>query len=106
MMPLSEIFLFGIILYVGYRFVFNFFLPVYRTTKHIRQQFRNMQDPGMNGPSNPFQQSAAGQGRQQPGSPDGAQPGKARQNGPSSGKPAADAPKNTMGEYIDFEEIK
>jgi hypothetical protein len=90
MMPLSEIFLFGIILYVGYRFVFNFFLPVYRTTKHIRQQFRNMQDP--RGP--------------QPGSPNEAQPGGTQQNGSSSGKPAADTPKNTMGEYIDFEEIK
>ena len=90
MMPLSEIFLFGIILYVGYRFVFNFFLPVYRTTKDIRHQFRNMQDPL----------------GQQPGSPDGAQSGKAQQHGPSTGKPAADSPKNTMGEYIDFEEIK
>jgi hypothetical protein len=105
MMPLSEIFLFGIILYIGYRFVFNFLLPVYRTTRHIRQQFRNMQDPGMKGASNPFQQSTSQQGRPQPGSSNGTQSGGARQNDTSSGKPA-DSPKNTMGEYIDFEEIK
>jgi hypothetical protein len=113
MMPLSEIFFLGIVLYLLYGFIFNFLLPVFRTTRQVRQQFRNMQDPNMQGQGNPFQafnarnggaqtSQSTGQGPQQNGpnrttaSPDGAQ----------SQKPRTDSPKNTMGEYIDFEEIK
>jgi hypothetical protein len=107
MMPLSEILFFGVVFYLAYRFIFNFFLPVFRTTRHIRQQFRNMQDPSMNDQSNPFQQSASAQGRAQPNSPNGTQQGRAQQNATQSGKAgAATTPKNSMGEYIDFEEIK
>jgi Plant ATP synthase F0 len=44
MMPLSEIFFLVIVFYLLYRFVFNFLVPVLRTTRHVRQQFRNMRN--------------------------------------------------------------
>jgi hypothetical protein len=82
MMPLSEIFFLAIVLYLLYRFVFNFLLPVVRTTRQVRQQFRNMQE-GMGGE----QQQFNGGERVQ------------KQQRPSGGKP----PKE---DYLDFEEIK
>jgi hypothetical protein len=89
MMPLSELLFLGIVLYVLYKFIFNFFLPIFRTTKHVRQQFRNMQGPGQNQePGSAFQRSHT-----RP--PEESQPKK--QDASS---------KNSMGEYIDFEEIK
>jgi hypothetical protein len=88
MMPLSEIFFLGIVLYLLYRFIFNFFLPIFRTTKQVRQQFRNMQDSARN-PGGPFQQSYnRPSGEPQP-----------KKKDPRSSN-------NTMGEYIDFEEVK
>jgi hypothetical protein len=89
MMPLSEIFFLGIVLWLLYRFVFNFFVPIIRTTRQVRQQFRNMQD-SMQNPGGPFQQQSNSQSREEP------QPKK--KDAPSSS--------NTMGEYIDFEEVK
>jgi hypothetical protein len=83
MMPLSEIFFLAIVLYLLYRFVFNFLLPVVRTTRQVRQQFRNMQE-GMGGEQQSFNEHVQGQQKQQR---------------PSGGKPPA-------GDYIDFEEIK
>lgn len=43
-MALSEIFFLAIVLYLLYRFVFNFLVPVIRTTRHVKQQFRNMHE--------------------------------------------------------------
>jgi hypothetical protein len=80
-MALSEVFFLAIAFYLLYRFVFNFIVPVARTTRHVRQQFRNMQD--MQDP--PRQQQA------QSGPP------------PSQQRPTS---KPQAGEYIDFEEIK
>jgi Domain of unknown function (DUF4834) len=88
MMPLSEIFFLGIVLYLLYRFVFNFFLPIFRTTRQVRQQFRNMQENNRQGAEGPFQRSYT-------------QPGE-----PQPKRPEPTASNNTMGEYIDFEEIK
>ena len=87
MMPLSEIFFLGIVLYLLYRFIFNFCLPVARATRQVRQQFRNMQG-NQQDPAGPFQQQYTQQSR-----PEGK-----KQDTPSSN--------NKMGEYIDFEEIK
>ena len=78
MMPLSEIFFLAIVLYLLYRFVFNFLIPVARTTRQVRQQFRNMQQGG-----NATEEQQARPKKEE--------------------RPAA---KPTMGEYIDFEEIK
>jgi len=82
MMPLSEIFFLAIVLYLLYRFVFNFLLPVVRTTRQVRQQFRNMQE-GMGG--NEQQHFTTGEQKQQ--------------------RPATGS-KPLKGDYIDFEEIK
>lgn len=79
---LAEIFLIIIVFYLLYRFVFNFLLPVVKTTRHVRQQFRNMQ--GMPG--------------DQPNEPQQPQP-KSWQERHSSTKGAAE-------DYIDFEEVK
>jgi hypothetical protein len=89
-MALSEIVFLGIVLYLLYKFVFNFFLPIFRTTKHVREQFRNMQGTQQHS-DGPFQRSYTQQG-----------------GGPAPKRPEAANPgsKNTMGEYIDFEEIK
>jgi hypothetical protein len=94
MMPLSEILFIGIVVYLLYRFVFNFLIPVFRTTKHVRQQFRNMQDTmrnqaNMQGQENHQQQPFTRQNTQsRPGKPDTSRSG------------------NAKGDYLDFEEIK
>jgi hypothetical protein len=84
MLPLSELFFLGIVIYLLYGFVFRFILPIFRTTRHVRQQFRNMQDQ-----ANMHQHTTAGQ-----------------DTGPQPKRPNASQSNNTMGEYIDFEEIK
>ena len=84
MMPLSEIFFLAIVLYLLYRFVFNFLLPVVRTTRQVRQQFRNMQE-GMGASEQKFNAGERVQNQQ-------------KRPGPAQKPPA--------GDYIDFEEIK
>jgi len=108
-MPLSEIFFLGIVLYLLYRFIFNFFVPIVRTTKQVREQFRNMQDSmrnpgGPGGPGGPFQHSYTHP-------PEEPQPKKTDARSSSSGnaRPSGNtgsSNNNTMGEYIDFEEVK
>jgi len=68
---------YAFLIYLGFRLLFNFILPVYRTTKQVKKGFRDMHER-MN--------QAAGQQQQ-------AKPQKAEE------KPKA-------GEYIDFEEVK
>jgi len=86
-MALSEIFFLAIVFYLVYRFVFNFLVPVARTTRHVRKQFRNMAEMQ----EAVRQQQAQGQGYGQ------AQPSQSQQ------RPAE---KPQPGDYIDFEEIK
>lgn len=76
---LAEIFLIVIVFYLLYRFVFNFLLPVVKTTRHVRQQFRNMQEPG-------------GGQQQQP--------------QPKNWQERHSSPKGAAEDYIEFEEIK
>ena len=80
-MALSEIFFLAIVFYLLYRFVFNFLVPVARTTRHVRQQFRNMQQHA----EQQQQQTQSAESQQS-------------QQRPTK-RPSA-------GEYIDFEEIK
>ncbi len=81
MRSLPEIFFFAIVFYVLYRFIFNFVVPIARTTRQVRQQFRNMQtgaEQGFYGQEN-------------------------RNNeGPQERRPNTDK----VGEYIDFEDVK
>jgi len=64
--------------YMLYQLVFKFILPIYRTTKQVRRGFREAQER-MNGHQN------------------------SSSNGTSS-KPHAKG--KTVGDYIDFEEVK
>jgi hypothetical protein len=102
-MALSELFFLMIVLYLLYRFFANFLIPVVRTTRQVREQFRNMQHPdnhphpGNNSGNNnnaggPFQRSYNNA------TPADEQPKKKETRASSSS--------NTMGEYIDFEEVK
>ena len=68
------------IIYLGYRFVFNFLIPIIRTTRKMRRGFREMQER-MNQHAQQFQQKP-----------------QAHQNENNN--------KGKAGEYIDFEEIK
>jgi len=88
-MALSEIFFLVIVLYLLYRFFVNFLIPVARTTRQVREQFRNMQNPG-----GPFQRSYTNANSSRP----------EEQPQPKKTEPRASS--NTMGEYIDFEEVK
>jgi len=67
------------VLYLGYRLVFDFIIPIYRTTTRIKKGFREMHERMNQHP-----------GQQDTGSEQNA-------NGNS---------KNKVGDYIDFEEIK
>jgi hypothetical protein len=73
----AELFL----LYLLYKFIFDFIIPVYESSKKIKQQFGYMQDK-MQQNMNQFQQ------RQQP------------------SQPSPEKPAQKEGDYIDFEEIK
>jgi hypothetical protein len=77
---MARIFFLGIVFYLLYRLVFELIVPVFKTTKTVRNQFRNMQDQ-MNKEARSFQK---------------------KEQEPSS----AQKPKNRIGEYIEFEEIK
>ncbi len=95
MMPLSEILFFGIVFYLVYRFLFNFLLPVLKSTRAFREQFRNMRDQvNAQNPGDPFQQFRARQN--------------ATQTPPSGASPKKPDPSTSAkaGDYIDFEEIK
>jgi hypothetical protein len=70
--------------YLLFRLVFNFVIPVYKTTKRVKKTFREMREQ-MNSQGNGYHTNNA-----QP------QPEKK----PNSNK------KSTLGEYIDFEEMK
>jgi hypothetical protein len=66
--------------YLLYRLIFNFIIPIYKTTRQVKRSFRNMQDQ-MRQHTDP-----QGQPSQNP-----------QQKKPSGGK---------VGDYIDFEEVK
>jgi len=115
MLSLSEIMFMAIVVYLLYRFIVNFLVPIMRATRQVREQFRNMQDQanGGGGPSDHgASRGGASPGGFRPGADfgTGAAPGSGASAGPggpgaragekrSSGKPPAE-------DYIDFEEIK
>jgi hypothetical protein len=69
------------IAYLVFKLVFNFIIPIYRTTKQVRKGFREMHER-MNGHTEQQQQPNDG----------------SKQNQSNN--------KGGVGEYIDFEEIK
>lgn len=99
---LPEIFFFAIVFYILYRFIFNFVVPIARTTRQVKQQFRNMQD--MHQQQQGQFQDAYGPYNGQGGSFNGHTGG-----GPASAtRQQQPGPSSTTkgGEYIDFEEVK
>jgi len=77
-MILSFLF-YAFLAYLVFRVVFDFAIPVYKTTKKVKQTFREMNER-MN-----------------------------QQNGHATAKSAAEEPvnkKSSLGDYIDFEEVK
>lgn len=79
----------SVLLYLLYKLVFGLIIPVYRATKNVRKQFRNMQSTMQD----QFQQAQQQQGQQQH-----AHQQQSQQKQPSG--------KRVVGDYIDFEEVK
>ncbi len=89
-----NVFVLAILIYLLYRFIAGFLIPVIRTTSHVRQQFNNMnKQSGQDGqPGDTSPPGFGGQGGQRPttnSQGNGSQPGASK-----------------VGEYIDFEEVK
>lgn len=102
MMTLAEVLFLTIAIYLGYRFIFNFLLPIIRATSQVRRQFRNMQGSGSTdfGGRGFGGSDTGGTPHSQPAS--GPHPGSGSSKGsykPGSHKPPAE-------DYIDFEEVK
>jgi len=72
---------FAFLIYLAYRLVFHFIIPIYKTTRQVKKQFREMHSRMQDNMSQqqPYQQSAA---------------------------PATETKKQQPGDYIDFEELK
>ena len=74
---------YGFLLYLLYRLVFHFIIPLYKTTREVKKSFRNMQEQMRQHTDPPGQQQA-------------------QDNQPQHKKPGT----NKVGDYIDFEEVK
>ena len=109
MMSVSEILFLAVVLYILYRFVANFLLPVVRATRQVREQFRNMQGNDQGGAS-PFTGAAdpfrAKQSSGNPAGQAGRSPGQAGPTASTSASSKRPATKPPADDYIDFEEIK
>ena len=82
-MEILRFLFYAFLLYLAFRLVFDFIIPVYRTTKQVKKGFREMQER-MNQHTNGYTQQQ--------------QENYIKQN-PNAGK-------TESGDYIDFEEIK
>ena len=76
-----------LLVYLIYRFVAGFLVPLYRTSRRMHQQFQDMNN-----------RTAAGDGTD----PRAAQPSQPPQDQPGHTKTG----EAKVGEYIDFEEVK
>jgi len=85
-----NVFVLAILVYLLYRFIAGFLIPVIRTTSHVRQQFNNMNKQPQEGPT----QKAQGPTQNAQGPTPNAQ-----RSNQTSGT-------SKVGEYIDFEEVK
>jgi len=82
-----NVFVLAILIYLFYRFVSGFLIPLFRASRHMRQQFHHMNQQAngqADNPSNPGPKPGTN-----------GQPGKTPKSGVSK-----------VGEYIDFEEVK
>jgi hypothetical protein len=76
-----NVFVLAILIYLLYRFIGGFLIPLFRTTKNMRQQFHNMNNQGTPNAQGP--------------TPNDPEP-----------PPHANSTHSKVGEYIDFEEVK
>jgi hypothetical protein len=76
-----KILFYGFLIYLAYRLIFNFIIPIYKTTKQVKKSFRDMQE----------------QMRQHTGAYD---------EQPSKNYSAEKTDNNKAGDYIDYEEVK
>ena len=74
-----KILFYGFLVYLLYQLVFNFIIPVYKTTKQVKKGFREMHEK-MNE--------------------------KARDQQNAAETPSSPPPKKSVGDYIEFEEVK
>jgi len=72
---------FAFLIYLAYRLVFHFIIPIYKTTRQVKKQFREMHSRMQDNMSQP-------QPQQQPVTP------------------ATENKNQQAGDYIDFEELK
>jgi hypothetical protein len=86
-----SIFLDILVVYLLYRFIAGFLVPLFRTTSTMRQQFRNMHE------HNPYG------GQSQTGAADSQAHTSAKQETKGN---ATKSNSGKVGEYIDFEEVK
>jgi hypothetical protein len=72
---------FAFLIYLAYRLVFHFIIPIYKTTRQVKKQFREMHSRMQDHMSQPppYQQPAT---------------------------PATENKNQQAGDYIDFEELK
>ena len=72
---------FAFLIYLGYRLVFHFIIPIYKTTRQVKKQFREMHSRMQDnmGQQPPYQQPVT---------------------------PATENKNQQAGDYIDFEELK
>jgi hypothetical protein len=49
---------YGLLFYLAFRLVFNFIIPLFKTTRHIRQQFKDVNSRMQDQMNNPFNQQA------------------------------------------------
>jgi len=76
-----RVLLYIFLIYLAYQFIFNFIIPVFKTTQRVKKSFREMHDRMNN-------------------SADGQQQSSSQKTQPDN------SAKGNVGEYIDFEEIK
>jgi uncharacterized protein YneF (UPF0154 family) len=81
-MNVFKILLYAFLIYIAYRFVFGFIIPVYRTMKQVKKQFREMNDR-----MNEYVQQQEKQFNQ------------TQEQQPQQ-------PQERKGDYVEFEEIK
>ena len=72
---------YAFLIYLAYRLVFNFIIPVYKTSKQVKKQFHEMKDRM----EEHMKQQQAGQ---------------------QDTIPQPETKKDQAGDYIDFEEVK
>lgn len=74
--------LYAFLIYLAYRLVFHFIIPIYKTTRQVKKQFREMHDR-MEGHMTQQQQA-----------------------NPQTSTSQQENKKEQVGDYIDFEELK